>query len=108
MNRLGRTLKWLREQKGLSQRALAGQVGVSWTTICKFERGQLVPGPETLERLAELLEGNRTELLLLAGKVPETIREQLERCPAALRFLEKTAQFRNEEWERLYRFMWGK
>jgi transcriptional regulator with XRE-family HTH domain len=108
MTALGKRLLELRTACGLSQREVAERCGCCFTTICKFERGFLIPGPAMVERLAEALGAEPNELLLFAGHVPEEVVEQLRRCPAACRFLERTAGFSNGQWEALYRMMWGR
>lgn len=57
---IGERLRIGRRTAGLSQRALAGAVGVSAMAISKYERGLDVPSSAVLLRLAEAL-GVRTE-----------------------------------------------
>ncbi|MDD3091007.1 MAG: XRE family transcriptional regulator [Methanoregulaceae archaeon] len=53
---LGERMKQRREILGLSLRALAEKVGVSHTTISKFEKNELVPDSKHLIRLSESLQ----------------------------------------------------
>ena len=62
MNGNGNRLKMARRVRGLSQQALAEQVGISRTMISKYERAQARPGPETLTKLTNAL-GVREDLL---------------------------------------------
>jgi transcriptional regulator with XRE-family HTH domain len=48
-------LKPLREEKGLTQRALADAVGLSEHAIYLFESGRTAPSLDTLKRLAQAL-----------------------------------------------------
>ena len=49
-------LRTLRKAKGLTQRELAGHLGVTQQMVAKWEKGQSTPGPDQLTRMAELLE----------------------------------------------------
>lgn len=62
--RIGRVLKRLREEKGLSQAALAKKSGVAQGYISEMEAGEKKnPGIETLKNLARALGVPVTELL---------------------------------------------
>jgi transcriptional regulator with XRE-family HTH domain len=62
--RIGRVLKRLRENKGLSQAALAKQSGVAQGYISQMEAGEKKnPGIETLKKIAKALGVPVTELL---------------------------------------------
>lgn len=60
---IGERLKLARLKARLSQRELAGRVGVSAMSISKYENNVMVPGAETLVKLAQALEV-RLEFLL--------------------------------------------
>jgi len=53
MSNLSKELKTLREDKGLSQLALAAEIGVAQSMICAIERGDRVPSDKLLLRFAE-------------------------------------------------------
>ena len=63
----------LRNAKNLSQRDLAAQVGVNFTYISKIENEKLdfgdYPSEELIGKLAEALDGDEDELLILAKKI---------------------------------------
>ena len=62
--RLGRVIKTLREEKGLSQKALAERVGVTDAYITMLETGvRKNPSLAVLQRLAKALGVPVTELL---------------------------------------------
>ena len=62
--RLGRVIKKLREEKGLSQKALAERVGVTDAYITMLETGvRKNPSLAVLQRLAKALGVPVTELL---------------------------------------------
>ena len=59
----GAAIKALREKKGLTQRDLAEQIGVSDKTISKWETGKGLPDITLLEPLSAALGISVTELL---------------------------------------------
>lgn len=46
-------LKAIREQKGITQTALANHLGVVRSTVCQYEKGNREPDSETLKKIAE-------------------------------------------------------
>jgi len=71
MMRLGRRLRDLREQMGLSQAQLAGQAEVSQGYLCQLEREEVKnPSAAILLRLAKALYVDPHELLDAAGYTP--------------------------------------
>lgn len=50
-----RLLRWLRQQKNLTQADLANLTGISQHSISKLETGQTAPRPETTQKLADAL-----------------------------------------------------
>ena len=87
--RFGEQVRALRTSKGLSQRALAHLIGVSFAYVSKVENGTLdfgdYPSERFIQRLAAALEADEEELLLLAEKIPETIRRRFFERPDAFR-----------------------
>lgn len=72
---LGKLLKQLRHDAGLSQRAAAAAAGVSFPHISKIEAGHEVPSAELLVALAKAYEVDPDELLLAADRLPEDIED---------------------------------
>ena len=64
---LGEVLRRLREQAGLSVRALSAASGVDIANISRTERGEATPKRESLERIAKALGVESADLLTLAG-----------------------------------------
>ncbi len=89
--RFGETIRELRRAKGLTLRALGAQVGVSHAYISKVENGRLdfgdYPSEDLIRRLAEALDADEEELLLLAEKIPEAIRRRVMERPDAFLLL---------------------
>jgi transcriptional regulator with XRE-family HTH domain len=89
--RFGQRIRELRKGKGLGQRALGKLVGVSFTYINKVENHQLdfgeYPSEELICKLAKALGADEDELLVLAEKVPDSIRRRVIERPDAFRKL---------------------
>lgn len=87
----GEKVRELRQAKQLTLRELAAKVGVGFTYISKIENHKLEEGHSPSERLihmlAEELDCNEDELLLLAEKVPEPIRKRVCERPEVFRLL---------------------
>lgn len=84
-------LKELRLAKNLSQRALALEVGVNFTYLSKIENEKLgfadYPSEEMICKLALALNADVDELLILADKIPTSIRQRVKERPDAFRKL---------------------
>lgn len=100
--RFGDKVRDLRKTKGLSQRGLGDLVGVSFTYISKVENEKLdfgdYPSEELIRKLAKALEADEDELLVLAKKIPEQIKDRVLKRPDAFR---KLAQLDDETLDRL-------
>jgi transcriptional regulator with XRE-family HTH domain len=102
--RFGEKIRELRKAKNLGQRALAEQVGISFTYLSKIENEKLdfgdYPSEELIRKLAEALNHDADELLLLAKKIPEDIKSRVLERPDAFR---KIASLGDEELDQLLR-----
>ncbi|MEI7705200.1 MAG: helix-turn-helix transcriptional regulator [Deltaproteobacteria bacterium] len=61
--RFATNVRILRKKKNLSQKDIAGKMGISISYVSMLERGQRSPPPETIELIAKAL-GVRAEALL--------------------------------------------
>ena len=61
--RIGRRLKSLREQRGLTQAEFAKLTGKAIETISNIERGKTIPGLLTLELFANRLSASLEEIV---------------------------------------------
>src|SRR3954453_21644395 len=87
----GEKIRRLRKALNLSQRDLAGKVKVSFTYISKIENEKLdfgdYPSEELILKLAKVLEADTDELLILAKKIPESVRKRVIQRPDVFRKL---------------------
>jgi transcriptional regulator with XRE-family HTH domain len=69
---LGRAIRHMREQSGISAEELAATTGIARQRIDSLERGRLDPTYETLFTLADGLGVKLSELLSLAERLTES------------------------------------
>lgn len=81
MKRFGDRIRHLRRAKGLGQRAFAEMVGISHTYVSKIENEKLdfgdYPSEDLICKIAAALDANEDELLILAKKIPEHIKQRV-------------------------------
>lgn len=91
MQTFGQRVRELRRAKNLGQRALAAKVGVSFTYVSRIENENLDFGPypseELIVKIAAALDADADDLMLLAKKIPEPIRQRVLERPDAFRKL---------------------
>ncbi len=89
----GEKIRELRKAENLSQRDLATKVKVSFTYISKIENEKLdfgdYPSEELILKLAKALGADPDELLILAKKVPDSVRRRVIQRPDVFRKLAK-------------------
>ena len=87
----GQTVRQLRMAKGLSLRDLAPRVGVGFSYLSRVENEALnygdYPTESLIHRLADALDADEFELLVLAQKVPPGVRRRFLERPDAFRKL---------------------
>lgn len=85
----GDTIRELRHSKGLTLRSLASKLGVGFTYLCRVETGTMTygdyPSEGLIHRLAEALDADEDELLLLAEKIPQPVKARVLQRPDAFR-----------------------
>lgn len=85
--KFGDKVREARKAKNYDLRTLAGLVGVHFTYLSKVENEKLdfgeYPSEDLIIRLADSLDANAGELLLLAKKIPEPIKQRVLERPEA-------------------------
>lgn len=85
----GERIRQLRKAKNLNQQQLADKVGINFTYLSKIENNRLTttdfPSEDTIKKLAKYLGADADELLLMAKKVPDSIRKRVIERPDAFR-----------------------
>ena len=98
----GDRLRTLRHQKGLNQRELADEVGVDFTYLSKIETGKMSPpSQDTIRKLADVLDADLDELLVLAGRVPDDVKGGVTQSREHPAFLREIKDLGEEELEEL-------
>ena len=89
MIHLGKTARYLRERKGLSQTAAADALGISQVHLSNIENNKSLPSPNLLERYRQLW---GVDLYVLAWclygdpeQLPEAVRRPMRELAAAWR-----------------------
>ncbi len=100
----GEKIQALRAAKNLTQRELADTVGINFTYLSKIENDKLAqdqfPREDTIKKLAEALGADVDELLLLAKRIPDAIKQRVIQNPDAFR---KMASLDDETLNRMLR-----
>ena len=85
----GQRLRELRKGKSLSQKQLAAKVEINFTYLSKIENEKLdfaqFPSEDLIRRLALALDADVDEMLVLAQKVPDEIKQRVMERPDAFR-----------------------
>jgi HTH-type transcriptional regulator, competence development regulator len=99
MTDFGTRLKNLRKERRITQRDLATKVDVDFTYISKMESGKLdnFPSIDIIKKIAGILETDPDELIFLAKKIPENIRETIANDDLAATFLRKVPHLTTEQ-----------
>jgi transcriptional regulator with XRE-family HTH domain len=100
---LGLKLRELRQQRGMTLRALAEAAGVDFTYLSKIENERVgfLPGAETIRDLATALGVDAIDLLELANKLPPEL-ATLARNPKARRFYQRAQKIASpKDWDAL-------
>ena len=102
----GERVRQLRKAKGMTLRELAPKVGVGFTYLSRVETGRLnfgdYPSEALIHKLAEALDANEDELLILAEKIPERIKRRVLERPDAF---QQFAELDDESMDRVLRRM---
>ena len=99
METFGEKIKRLRKARRITQLALAEKIGVDFTYVSKFENDRTVrpPAEATIRKIAEVLETDAEELILLAKKIPQNFQDTVVRDNLAVDFLRVVPKFNDEQ-----------
>lgn len=94
MNKIGKQIKKIREEKNLSQERFGFKIGVTGKTISSYERGRSIPPLRILEQISEVYNvplvkvrsKNKSELNDKILQVEETIKELKKLINSSLSF----------------------
>ena len=102
----GTRIRELRQEKNLTLRDVAKKVRVTFTYLSKIENQKLsfgeFPSNDLILRLATALDADPDELLLMAEKIPDAIRQRVLQRPDVFR---KIASLDDTELERVLAFL---
>src|SRR2546422_6146529 len=99
----GSKLRDLRQNKGMTLRALAEAAGVDFTYLSKIENDRVehLPSAETIRDLAQALEEDAMALLQLANKLPPEL-AKLAGNDKARRFFQRAQEIASpKDWDAL-------
>ncbi len=89
MTTVGQRIREIRKQRNLTQRELADRVGINFTYLSRVENDRLddeqTPREETLQKIAQALDTDSDELLLLARRIPDAFRTRILAKPGIFR-----------------------
>lgn len=89
--RFGEMLRNLRKAKALTLRDLAAKVGVGFTYLSRAENERLqygdYPSDALICKLANVLDADADELLFLAKRIPDRMKQRILERPDAFRKL---------------------
>ena len=81
MATIGQRIRSIRLSRNLTQRELADRVGLNVTYLSRIENDRLdsdqTPRESTLQKIANALETDADELLLLANRIPGSYRSRI-------------------------------
>lgn len=85
----GEKIRELRRSRNLTQKKLGDLVGVGFAYVSKVENERLdfgdYPSEDLIRKLADALSADEDELMLLAKKIPDHIRQRVLERPDAFR-----------------------
>jgi transcriptional regulator with XRE-family HTH domain len=99
----GATIQALRKAHNLTQRELAGELGIDFTYLSKLEnnRGER-PSEKLVRQLADRLGADVEELLALAGRLPEELGELAQADVTFARLLRRLPTLNKAELRKVY------
>lgn len=92
--KLGEHIRRRRKERGLGLRATATKVGISAGYLSRIEGDaeKYPPGEEVIRKLAEVLEDDFDELMALAGRVAQALKNHVREDPKMPEFLRQVRE----------------
>ena len=99
---LGKLIRKLRKEKGLSLRKLAEKVDISFVNIAHIENGRVATSEKVIKQLAKALDYDVDKLLAVADSVNEDIKKIIKKMPTVVPdFLRTAKNLTEDEWKDL-------
>jgi transcriptional regulator with XRE-family HTH domain len=99
---LGKLIRKLRKEKGLSLRQLAEKVSVSFVNIAHIENGRIVTSKKVIKQIAKALDYDVDKLLATADSINEDVKNIIKKLPNAVpEFLRTAKNLTEQEWKDL-------
>ena len=99
---IGKLIRKLRKEKGLSLRKLAEKVDITFVNIAHIENGRVATSAEIIKQLAKALDYDADKLLAAADSVNEDIKNIIKKLPTAVpEFLRTAKNLTEDEWKDL-------
>ena len=99
---IGKLIRKLRKEKGLSLRKLAEKVDITFVNIAHIENGRVATSAEIIKQLAKALDYDADKLLAAADSVNEDIKNIIKKLPIAVpEFLRTAKNLTEDEWKDL-------
>ena len=100
--KVGKIIRKIRKEKGISLRDLARQVGVSFVNISYIENGRVETSKEVLRKISNALNYDFDKLLSLTNTVDDDITKIINKKPDLVPdFLRTAKNLSNKDWEKL-------
>lgn len=94
----GDRIKRRRRELRLTQRDVAAKLRIDFTYLSKLENNHgEPPSADTIKKLADVLRDDPQELLALAGKIPESLRDRAQRDVAFARLVQRLDQLSDKQ-----------
>ncbi len=95
MSTFGEEIRRLRKKKKITQSELAAAIETDFTYISKIENDRVIHSPSeaVIKKMAEVLDTDEEELLLLAKKVPQNLKNTIVEDDLAVNFLRVIPKF---------------
>ena len=100
--KVGKIIRKIRKEKGISLRELAKDVGVSFVNISYIENGRVETSKEVLRKIANALSYDFDKLLSLTNTVDDDLTKIINKKPDLVPdFLRTAKNLSNKDWEKL-------